>query len=534
MPVIISEVKSTLNENTEDTIAKTLRKYRISYKETLMADIYKTSLDARRHNDIHFVHSIYVKLIDPVQEVRLCKSSRFCTYVEQSKFTPVKAVGNYLGRPVIVGFGPAGMFCALALAENGYKPIILERGDSVESRVRHVLDFWNGGGLNESSNVQFGEGGAGTFSDGKLTTRIKDRLCRYVLERLVEFGATPDILTKAKAHIGTDRLRDIVKNVRHRIIELGGEVYFNSKMEDFTVLNQRIVSVKSKSLEVSPCAMVLAIGHSARDTFQLIMDKGVSVQPKPFSVGVRIEHTQKSVNSSLYGEEYSENPLLPVGEYQLSHRTSDGRAVYTFCMCPGGYVVPASSEFDGVVTNGMSEYARNGKNANSAMVVSVSSKDYGNSPLDSINFARTIEQKAYRLTGDTYKAPATSVGGFLNGKVTISSNITATYARGIVPCDLNSLFPTFVTDMLKVGLEQFSKKMHCFGDTNAIMTAPETRTSSPIRILRDMDTLNSISIENLYPCGEGAGYSGGIVSSAVDGLRVALKLIEKYPCERST
>lgn len=530
MPIIISEIKSALGEKKEEIITKALKKYKISQKEISSVDIYKTSLDARKRNNIHFVNSIYVQLNNPKKEIKICESNRFCTHIQPSGFIPIKATNNYQGRPLIVGFGPAGMFCALALAENGYRPIVLERGESIENRVRDVSNFWNGGTFNERSNVQFGEGGAGTFSDGKLTTRIKDELCRYVFERFVEFGATPDILTKAKPHIGTDKLRSIVKNIRERIIELGGEIHFNSKMEDFSIENNKVISVKSQALEVSPCAMVLAVGHSARDTFELIMSKNIMIQPKPFSVGVRIEHSQESVNYSLYGE-YANNPLLPVGEYQLSHRMKDGRAVYTFCMCPGGYVVPSSSEVGGVVTNGMSEYARDGKNSNSAMVVSVSSKDYGTHALDSINFARDIERKAYELTGGTYKAPIVSVGGFLNDKIEVSSNLRPTYTRGVVPCDFNLLFPNFINDMLKVGLNQFSKKMLCFGDTNAIMTAPETRTSSPVRILRDVNTLNSVTLENLYPCGEGAGYSGGITSSAVDGLRVALKIMEKYSCE---
>ena len=527
MPIIISEVKSALDEPKEEIINKTLKKHKISLSDVSSADIYKTSLDARKHENIHFVNSIYVQLKDTLKEVKLCERNRFFTHIQPSGFNPKKAVGNYQGRPVIVGFGPAGMFCALALAENGYKPIILERGDCVENRVKDVSSFWSGGNFNPNSNVQFGEGGAGTFSDGKLTTRIKDPLCRYVFERLVEFGATSDILTKSKAHIGTDKLRNIVRNIRNRIIELGGEIYFNSKMDNFSISKNRVTSVSAKNQEFFPCAIVLAVGHSARDTFELIMNKNIMMQPKPFSVGVRIEHLQESVNRSLYGNQ-ADNPLLPVGEYQLSHRMKNGRAVYTFCMCPGGYVVPSSSEIGGIVTNGMSEYARDGKNSNSAMVVSVSSKDFGENPIDGINFARDIEQKAFKLTGENYKAPAISVGGFLNDKVEISSNINPTYAIGVQPCNLSNIFPNFVVDMLKIGLNQFSKKMDCFSDTNAIMTAPETRTSSPVRILRDMNTLNSVSVENLYPCGEGAGYSGGITSSAVDGLRVALKIMEKY------
>lgn len=530
MPIIVSEIKSSLSESKDEIIDKAIKKLKLSKKDIASTAVYKTSLDARKHDNIHFVHSVFIQLKDLNEEVSICEKHRLCSHIQPSGFKPIKATANYMGKPVIVGFGPAGLFCALALAENGYKPIVLERGDCVENRVRNVSDFWNGGAFSESSNVQFGEGGAGTFSDGKLTTRIKDDLCRYVFERLVEFGAPEDILTKAKAHIGTDKLRDVVKNIRNRIIELGGEVHFNSKMNDFTICNHSIKSVKTNSLQFSPSAVVLAVGHSARDTFELILKKGIFVEPKPFSVGVRIEHSRNSVDYSLYGE-HAGNPLLPVGEYQLAHRMKDGRAVYTFCMCPGGYVVPSSSEVGGVVTNGMSEYARDGENSNSALVVSVSSKDYGSNPMDSINFARSLERKAYNLAGKDYKAPAVSVGGFLNDKVEVSSNITPTYARGIVPCNLNNLFPSFVSDMLKVGLNVFSKKMSCFGDSNAIMTAPETRTSSPIRIPRSLDTLTSISVDNLYPCGEGAGYAGGITSSAVDGLKVALKIMERFSTE---
>ena len=527
MPIIVSEIKTSLSDAKEVIFNKALKSLKLSYKDVSSIEVYKTSLDARKRDNIHFVNSVYIQLDNPTKEKSICNRNRLCMYVTPSGFNPVKAIDNYKGRPIIVGLGPAGLFCALALAENGYKPIVLERGDCVDNRIKNVSDFWNGGEFLESSNVQFGEGGAGTFSDGKLTTRIKDSLCRYIFERLVEFGAPEDILYKAKAHIGTDKLRTVVKNIRNRIIELDGEVYFNSKMIDFTIQNRTITSVKTKDLEFSPSALVLAVGHSARDTFELLLNKNVFLEPKPFSVGVRIEHSRRSVDYSLYGEHYN-NPLLPVGEYQLSHRLKDGRAVYTFCMCPGGYVVPASSEIGGVVTNGMSEYARDGENSNSAMVVSVSSKDYGSSPLDSINFARTIEQNAFKVAGSNYKAPATSVKGFLNDKADITSNITPTYARGVTPCNISEIFPNFVTDMLKTGLDVFSKKMVCFSDQNAIMTAPETRTSSPIRITRDLKTLNSISVDNMYPCGEGAGYAGGITSSAVDGLKVALKIMEKY------
>ena len=529
MSIIVSEIQSSLTETKQSIIDKAIKSLNLTHGQVVDAEIHKTSLDARKRDNIHFVSSVYLQLNNSNKEVALCKKYKRCIQVRPSGFNPICATNNYHGRPLIVGLGPAGLFCALALAENGYRPIVLERGEKVEDRVQSTNTFWNGGEFNENSNVQFGEGGAGTFSDGKLTTRIKDTLCRYVFERLVEFGATPEILTKSKAHIGTDKLRDIVKNVRNRIVALGGEVHFNSKMIDFKLSNSNKVTVVTSSTgeEYTPCAMVLAIGHSARDTFELILNKDIYVEPKPFSVGVRIEHSKQSVNYSLYGE-HANSPLLPVGEYQLSHRLKDGRAVYTFCMCPGGYVVPSSSEVGGVVTNGMSEYARDGKNSNSALVVSVSSRDYGNRPMDSIAFARSLEQRAFNLANKNYTAPINTVRGFLNDTIDMHSNVQPTYAIGVTPCDLNLLFPNYITDTLKVGLHQFSKKMECFGDGNALMTAPETRTSSPIRISRNHDTLTSVSVENLYPCGEGAGYSGGITSSAVDGLKVALKIMEKY------
>lgn len=424
----------------------------------------------------------------------------------------------------VIGFGPAGIFASLVLAENGIKPIVIERGEPVEKRIESVNNFMNGGIFNEASNIQFGEGGAGTFSDGKLTSRIKDKLCRYVLERFVEFGAPEEILTKAKAHIGTDNLRNIVKSIREKIISLGGEIYFETKLEDFKIKNRKIVEIKTNKFNMSVDEVVLAIGHSARDTFELLAKKNIILDPKPFSVGVRIEHRQSDVDFSLYGSQAG-NPLLPKGEYQLSKRNSDGRAVYTFCMCPGGYVVPSASESNIIVTNGMSEFSRNGENANSAVVVSVSSKDYGDKPLDGMYFQRDIEARAYKLAGEDYSAPATTVKGFLDKIPSVKTSINSTYSRGLKPVELRDLFPLYVTDMLEAGFDDFSKKMKCFGDGDAVLTAPETRTSSPVRITRT-DSYHSLSCENLFPCGEGAGYAGGIMSAAVDGIKIALQIIE--------
>lgn len=526
MPLIINNIRGELSENSDSVIKKGLKKAGISGKEVIRSGIYKTSLDARKRNDIHFIHSVFAELADKDMEKSLKSANVKC--IEKETFSPEISGEKADGRIVIAGFGPAGMFCGLVLAEHGYRPLILERGEDAESRVESVKRYWAGGELNTESNVQFGEGGAGTFSDGKLTTRINDPLCRYVLERFVQFGAPEEILIKAKPHIGTDNLRKIVKNIRNRIIESGGEVKFSSRLDDIVTENGEVKKAVWNGNETETAALVAAVGHSARDTFEMLAQKQIFMEPKPFSVGVRIEHKQKDVNESLYGK-YADNPFLPVGEYQLSHRRRDGRCVYTFCMCPGGHVVPAASEEKTVVTNGMSEFARDGENANAAVAVSVSPEDFGNGVLDGVDFARKIEQNAYSLT-DGKAAPATTVRGFLNGKPDIETDIKPTYDRDVMPCEFRKIFPAAVTDMLEEGMGVFSRKMNCFGDQSALMTAPETRTSSPVRISRT-ENRNSISLKNFYPCGEGAGYAGGIMSAAVDGIKTAMEIMKRIAPE---
>lgn len=525
MPIIIDQIKGALDEDKSLVIKKALKTVNMSEKDILSADINKISLDARKQNDIHFVYSIYVKALSKNTEKKICRNKN-CRYVSDSIFTPEISSLKRDGEVVIAGFGPAGMFCGLLLAEYGYRPVIIERGKPVDERIKDVEKYWKGGELNTESNVQFGEGGAGTFSDGKLTTRINDPLCRYVLEKFAEFGAPEEILIKAKPHIGTDNLREIVKNIRLKILSLGGKIIFNAKLDDFSVYNGSVNGITYNRInKIKASALVMAVGHSARDTFEMLVNKNVFLEPKPFSVGVRIEHKQMDVNYSLYGK-YADNPNLPVGEYQLSYRRPDGRCVYTFCMCPGGHVVPSASEEKTVVTNGMSEFARNGENANSALVVSVSDKDYGSGILDGMNFARTIEQNAFKCVGGQKYAPATTVKGFLEDSPFLKSDIRPTYDRGICSCDLNKIFPDFITSMMGEGLRCFSKKMKCFGDGNALLTAPETRTSSPVRCKRT-ENMNSVSLDNLYPCGEGAGYAGGIMSAAVDGIKTALAIMRK-------
>lgn len=524
MPILISDVKVSLKTEKETVLKLALRRVPVEKNSVKRCEIYKTSLDARKRDNIHFVHTVYVELFDIAVEKRLCEKYASLKYIENNVLEPVFGNKKQHGRIVVTGFGPAGMFCGLVLAEFGYKPLVIERGERVENRTRIVKAFWDGEDLDEHTNVQFGEGGAGTFSDGKLTTRIKDPLCRYVLERFVEFGAPEEILYKAKPHVGTDKLRNVVKNIRERIISLGGEVRFLSKLDDVEINDGKINKIFTNGEEIPVSAVVLAVGHSARDTFEMLLKRGVYIEPKPFSVGIRIEHLQEDVDFSLYGS-HAGSSYLPKGEYQLSHRDKQGRGVYTFCMCPGGYVVPSSSEKGGIVTNGMSEFARDGKNANSAVVVSVSPEDFGKNPLDGVNFARKIEQNAFKKTGN-YTAPAIKVGDFLDSS-SGEFSVKPTYARGVEFCNMENIFPKFVTDFMKVGLRNFGNKMACFKDKNAVLTAPETRTSSPVKISRNENGV-SVNVENLYPCGEGAGYAGGIMSSAVDGIKSALEIMKIY------
>ncbi|MBR1422055.1 MAG: NAD(P)/FAD-dependent oxidoreductase [Ruminococcus sp.] len=521
MAIIISSVSSPIGASQDEIFARAMKKAGIKNAEKCR--LHKTSLDARKRSEIHYVHCVYVQLSDSKLEQKLAEKYDFVSLVSSADVRPVISDKKVQGRVVIAGFGPAGMFAGLILAENGYRPLILERGQCIDQRVGTVETFMNGGELNERSNIQFGEGGAGTFSDGKLTTRIKDPLCRYVLEAFVRFGAPEEILTKAKAHIGTDKLRTVVKAIRERIIELGGEILFDTKLYDIAADNGIVSKVCYEGGETEVSSLVLAIGHSARDTFEMLCSKSIFMEPKPFSIGARIEHKQADVDRSLYGDRAGD-PLLPKGEYQLSKRDKNGRGVYTFCMCPGGYVVPAASESGGVVTNGMSEFARDGENANSAVVVGVTPDDYGKGILDGVDLARSVEQRAYTLTGG-YKAAGTTVGGFLRGRPDIDTDLSPTYSIGLVPIEFRDLFPKFVTDMFELGINDFSHKMKCFGNMKAVLSGPETRTSSPVRITRTQE-LHSLSLSNLYPCGEGAGYAGGIMSAAVDGIKCALKIME--------
>lgn len=425
-------------------------------------------------------------------------------------------------RPVVVGFGPAGMFAALTLARAGLCPLVLERGADADRRKAAVDRFFAGGALDPAANVQFGEGGAGTFSDGKLATGIKDPRCRTVIEQLVHFGADPALLTDAKPHVGTDVLIGVVKALRREVESLGGEVRFGARLTALTVKNGAVAGIvfeqDGSSFELPAEAVVLAIGHSARDTFTYLYEAGFPMASKPFAVGARIEHRQPWIDRAQYGS-FAGHPALGAADYRLATHLADGRGVYTFCMCPGGVVVNASHEPDGVVTNGMSYRARDGKNGNAALLVGVDSRDFGDGVLDGMYFQRTIEQAAYRLAGG-HRVTCQTVGDFLAGR---ASSGAGDVAPTVCPAprfgDLREILPAFVTEALGEGIRRFDRLLPGFADGGALLTGPETRSSSPIRILRN-DRLQS-PVAGLYPCGEGAGYAGGITSAAVDGIRVA-------------
>ena len=527
MAIIVSQIKTSLDQPKEHAVQKAIKALKLSKSEIKNAKLYKTSVDAR--HEIVFVSSVYIELTDAQKERCLAEKNANVKLFEKKELSVGYGCKKLDGNIVIAGFGPAGMFCALTLCEFGYKPIVLERGAAMDDRIAAVDRYQRSGALDPQTNVQFGEGGAGTFSDGKLTTRINDPLCSRVLEKLYQFGAPEDILTNAKPHIGTDRLRDVVKNLRQRVIELGGEVRFLSALENIRTSGGKLRSVCVNGDEIDCGALVLAIGHSAHDTFEMLLKNGIELAPKAFSVGARIEHLQSDIDKALYGK-YAGHPALPPAEYALSYR-ENGRGIYTFCMCPGGFVVASASSEGSIVTNGMSYFDRAGDNANSAVLVSVSPEDFGSEPLSGVEFIRKLETKAFELGGYNGSAPAMMTREFLKGENSFSlGRVTPTYPLGVEPRDLRSLFPDFVSEHLAKGLRQFERKIHGFSDSDSVLTAIESRTSSPVRIPRG-DSGEALSCENLYPCGEGAGYAGGIMSAAVDGIKTAVKIMEKFSAE---
>ena len=524
----ISNVKIPLDYD-DNTLKKAAAKeLRVDTRAIRRVGMFRRSVDARKKEQLHFICTLDVET--DIDENRILKKAKNAVKAVPYKYDVPKWKGG--ASPVVVGFGPAGMFAALVLAQSGAKPIVIERGKDVDSRTADVNGFWTSGKLNTESNVQFGEGGAGTFSDGKLTTGTKDSRQRKVLDEFVKHGAPDEILYNAMPHIGTDKLKITVKNIREDIISLGGTVMFETMLTDFEVKDNKITSAliesRGKTETVETDSIILAIGHSARDTFEMLNDKKLPIEAKPFSVGARIEHLRDKIDRAQYGK-FAGHKNLGAAYYKMNVKTSNGRGAYTFCMCPGGKVVNASSESGRLCTNGMSEFARAETNSNAALLVGVTPDDYGSdSPLAGMYYQRKIEEKAFILGGEDYSAPVQRVEDFLqNKKSTHLGEVTPSIGPDYTLSDINSLFPSYITDSMKQAITLMGKKLRGFDDGDAVLTGAETRSSSPIRILRNAETLQSIAVHGLYPCGEGAGYAGGIISAAVDGIKCAEKIIEQ-------
>lgn len=527
----INQLKMPLKHQPADVEAAVLKHLRIAKHQLLAWEIKKESLDARKAEPV-VVYTIDCQVKDEPQLLRKNKGlikAPFEAYQQVETLSDAKALKE---RPIIVGFGPGGMFAAWLLAERGYRPIVLERGAAVDERSKRIDTYWETGQLDLNTNVQFGEGGAGTFSDGKLTTRIKDLRAKQVLQLLVEAGAPEEIRYRNKPHIGTDLLKETVKTFRNKLIEKGAEIRFETKVESLLTEGDTIKGVK---LSDGSClyseVVILAIGHSARDTFEHLAEIGLSMTPKPFAMGVRIEHPQGLINTTQYGgfeNELSER--YGAAEYHLTTETSSGRSVYTFCMCPGGFVVGAASEPKSIVTNGMSYHARNQANANSALLVSITPADFkGDDILSGMKLQRAIEAKAFEMGGANHHAPAMTVGAFLGEKpIDYIGAVKPSYQPGVHMTDLGEGLPEEWVNALKEALPKLDQKLKGFAMADAIMTGYETRTSSPVRMNRDPETFESTSHKGIYPLGEGAGYAGGIMSSACDGIRVAEQIIRHY------
>ena len=532
MTLRITNLRVPLAKDTDDLRETVAERLRMPVRGIESVQIARKAIDARRKPNVSFVYTLDVDVQSELKVVgQLAKDKDIALKTPQP--TELLQIGHQVLRfpPIVVGTGPAGLFAALKLAEKGFQPIVLERGRDVDTRARDVAQFWQGGALDPESNVQFGEGGAGTFSDGKLTTRVNDQRTELVLQELIAAGAPPEIAYIHKPHVGTDRLRTVVKNLRRKIIALGGQVHFQSKVTDIFIEQQRIVGIEINNERQLPCELlILGIGHSARDTYQLLFERGIELEAKSLSMGIRIEHPQGLIDTAQYGQAAG-HPRLGAADYALVHHAAETkRAVYSFCMCPGGQVVAAASETGGVVVNGMSNYARNTGIANSALVVGVNPVDYeSSSPLGGIEFQRKWEQAAFRVGGSNYHAPAQRLDDFLQARpsTSLQSAVQPTYRPAATPADLHLCLPDFVTKTLADGLKNFGRKIRGFDGCDVIMTGVETRTSAPVRIRRK-ENLESVNTCGLYPIGEGAGYAGGITSAALDGLNAAIQIIQTY------
>lgn len=513
----INNLNMPLGATNDDLKQAVAQKLKCAPADITDLQICKKSVDARNKSNVHFVYGV------DCNDLPVYPYDKDIEHILPPEKLSFKIKEDGL-RPIVVGSGPAGMFAGIALAEAGLKPIILERGSEVDTRQKEVETFWKLGKLNQESNVQFGEGGAGTFSDGKLTTGIKkDKYTAKVIQELYSAGAPQEILYLAKPHIGTDNLRIVVRNIRKKIVSLGGEYHFNTKLENLIIKDDKIVAVQishnGEKSEIPANRVFLAVGHSARDTFEMLHKCGVYMEQKPFAVGARIEHKQAEINKAQYGK-FADSQYLGAADYKMAVHLNNGRSAYTFCMCPGGSVVAAASEIGRVVTNGMSEFARNKENANAALLVGVNSQDFGsNHPLAGMYFQRKLEERAFELGGKNHSAPAQLVGDFLKNKESkTAQSVQPSYAPNVAWSNLSALFSKEITETLRIGIVEMGRKLRGFDNPDAVLTGVESRSSSPVRIVRD-DTFQS-NIKGLYPCGEGAGYAGGITSSAADALKV--------------
>lgn len=516
MEIVIRSIKMPILHTEKDVIKAAQEIVRLNCVSADNFRISKQSIDARRKNDVHYVYSVTAEASGGT----ICDGKIICVSKPTGRIEiPHKNLGE---RPIVVGAGPCGLFAAYILAKSGNPPILIERGESVEKRARTIAEFWKSGRLDKNSNVQFGEGGAGTFSDGKLNTGIGDPRQRYVLETFAEHGAPRDILYKAKPHIGTDKLRGVVKSIRDEIVRLGGEVRFNSCLTDVKINGGKLEEIEVNNSESLRCrTLILAIGHSSRDTYEMLYKNSIAMQPKPFAAGVRIEHLQSMINKAQYGQE---NSGLPPADYKLVHNSGQ-RSCYSFCMCPGGQVVNASSEDKMLVVNGMSVYKRDGVNANSALVVPVRPEDFDNSsPLGGMEFQRRYERLAYDIGGGA--APVQLTKDFMiDRKSDCFEEVKPSFTGKTCFARLDRCLPEFIIKELKEGIEDFEHKIKGYADSGSVMTGVEMRTSAPVRVLRS-ESMQSINASGLYPAGEGAGYAGGIVSAAVDGIKCAMAVLD--------
>ena len=525
----LTDIKLPLDHNDSALAEAIVRKLAISAEDLLHVNVFKRGYDARNNRDIQLIHTVDVEVKGEADLLaKFAKDTQVRVTPDMTYKFVAQAPENLTHRPVVVGLGPCGIFAALILAQMGFKPIVLERGKAVRERTKDTFGFWRKQPLNPESNVQFGEGGAGTFSDGKLYSQVKDRkhYGRKVLHEFVEAGAPEEILYVSKPHIGTFKLVSMVEKMRQQIIDLGGEIRFSSRVEKLD-LDEEEGQYSVKGLHLSDGSylackqVIMALGHSARDTFQNLYDQGVYMEAKPFSIGFRIEHEQSMIDHCRFGDNAG-NPILGAADYKLVHHCKNGRTVYSFCMCPGGTVVAAASEPGRVVTNGMSQYSRHERNANSAIVVGITpEQDYPGHPLAGIELQRRLEELAFKAGGENYNAPGQLIGDFLADKPSAElGEVTPSYTPGVTLTDLSKVVPDYVTQAIREAIPAFDRQIKGFAKADGTLTGVETRTSSPVCIKRDKD-YQSINVKGLYPAGEGAGYAGGIWSAGIDGIRVA-------------